>query len=138
AVEWYFPQHGQAFDPDNFEDACTGQYYPPEDGRYEDGGNDGGQGVAHYVISLSGPPTALAGALEFAAADGSTSTVTALTGTAGIDGTVRLRGTGPADAGTAFPGTWTTGEIVLDDCAGVLASPSDSAPSCTFSMTSTR
>ena len=26
AVEWYFPQHGEHFDPRNYEDICTGQY----------------------------------------------------------------------------------------------------------------
>jgi hypothetical protein len=26
AVEWYFPQHGQAFSPDNYENICTGTY----------------------------------------------------------------------------------------------------------------
>jgi hypothetical protein len=28
AVEWYFPQHKQAFDPGHFEDICTGTYVP--------------------------------------------------------------------------------------------------------------
>jgi hypothetical protein len=26
AVEWYFPEHGEHFDPNNYEDICTGQY----------------------------------------------------------------------------------------------------------------
>jgi hypothetical protein len=26
AVEWYFPQHGQTFDPSHYEDICTGTY----------------------------------------------------------------------------------------------------------------
>jgi hypothetical protein len=26
AVEWYFPQHGQSFDPNRYEDICTGSY----------------------------------------------------------------------------------------------------------------
>jgi hypothetical protein len=26
AVEWYFPQHGQSFNPDTYEDVCTGSY----------------------------------------------------------------------------------------------------------------
>jgi len=26
AVEWYFPQHGQSFNPDTYEDICTGSY----------------------------------------------------------------------------------------------------------------
>jgi hypothetical protein len=28
AVEWYFPQHGQAFNPDAYENICTGSYVP--------------------------------------------------------------------------------------------------------------
>ena len=26
AIEWYFPQHGQSFNPDTYEDICTGSY----------------------------------------------------------------------------------------------------------------
>jgi hypothetical protein len=28
AVEWYFPQHGMTFDPDHYENICTGTYVP--------------------------------------------------------------------------------------------------------------
>jgi len=28
AVEWYFPQHGQTFDPSHYENICTGTYAP--------------------------------------------------------------------------------------------------------------
>ncbi len=28
AIEWYFPQHGQHFNPHQYINACTGQYYP--------------------------------------------------------------------------------------------------------------
>jgi len=28
AVEWYFPQHGQAFDAGRYENICTGSYVP--------------------------------------------------------------------------------------------------------------
>jgi hypothetical protein len=28
AVEWYFPQHGQAFRPGQYEDICAGRYVP--------------------------------------------------------------------------------------------------------------
>ena len=28
AVEWYFPQHGQAFDASRYENICTGTYVP--------------------------------------------------------------------------------------------------------------
>ena len=28
AVEWYFPQHGQSFDPHHYENICTGTYVP--------------------------------------------------------------------------------------------------------------
>jgi hypothetical protein len=27
AVEWYFPQHGQTFDANQFDDVCTGAYH---------------------------------------------------------------------------------------------------------------
>jgi hypothetical protein len=30
AVEWYFPQHGQAFQPGHYEDICTGTYVPDQ------------------------------------------------------------------------------------------------------------
>ena len=28
AVEWYFPQHGDKFNPNQYEDICTGNYVP--------------------------------------------------------------------------------------------------------------
>ncbi len=28
AIEWYFPQHGQHFNPHQYINACTGTYYP--------------------------------------------------------------------------------------------------------------
>ena len=28
AVEWYFPRHGQSFDPSTYENICTGTYVP--------------------------------------------------------------------------------------------------------------
>ena len=28
AIEWYFPQHGQHFNPRQYINACTGTYYP--------------------------------------------------------------------------------------------------------------
>lgn len=28
AIEWYFPQHGDHFNPRQYINACTGQYYP--------------------------------------------------------------------------------------------------------------
>jgi hypothetical protein len=30
AVEWYFPQHGQAFDPNHYENICTGTFVPSQ------------------------------------------------------------------------------------------------------------
>lgn len=30
AVEWYFPQHGQAFTPARYENICTGSYVPAQ------------------------------------------------------------------------------------------------------------
>jgi len=26
AIEWYFPQHGQSFNPNTYQDICTGSY----------------------------------------------------------------------------------------------------------------
>jgi hypothetical protein len=28
AVDWYFPQHGQSFNPNQYEDICIGTYMP--------------------------------------------------------------------------------------------------------------
>ena len=28
AIEWYFPQHGQHFDPREYIEACTDTYFP--------------------------------------------------------------------------------------------------------------
>ncbi len=28
AIEWYFPEHGERFNPHQYINACTGQYYP--------------------------------------------------------------------------------------------------------------
>ncbi len=28
AVEWYFPQHGQSFNPSHYQNICTGTYVP--------------------------------------------------------------------------------------------------------------
>ena len=30
AVEWYFPQHGQSFNPRHYENICTGSYVPSQ------------------------------------------------------------------------------------------------------------
>ena len=30
AVEWYFPQHGQAFDPSHYQNICAGTYVPSQ------------------------------------------------------------------------------------------------------------
>lgn len=30
AVEWYFPQHEQAFNPSQYENICTGGYSSPK------------------------------------------------------------------------------------------------------------
>jgi len=30
AVEWYFPSHGQRFDPHRYENICTGSYVPAQ------------------------------------------------------------------------------------------------------------
>ncbi len=28
AIDWYFPEHGEHFNPHQYIDACTGKYYP--------------------------------------------------------------------------------------------------------------
>jgi hypothetical protein len=28
AIEWYFPQHGQAFDASHYQNICSGSYVP--------------------------------------------------------------------------------------------------------------
>jgi hypothetical protein len=122
AVEWYFPQHKQAFDPGQFEDVCTGEYYPPQTGRYADGGT----GAGYYLLTLSGTPGSLRGSIT--AAGKASRTVFSFHGRAGINGSLTLISKGPFGTGRTFKGTWQTSSVILANCRAYL----HSAPSCTF------
>jgi hypothetical protein len=125
AVEWYFPQHKQAFDGSQFEDVCTGTYYPPQTGQYVDG-----TGSGHYLLTLSGLPGSLRGSI--ARISGKTSrTLFSFRGRAGVNGSLALVSTGPFRAGHTFTGTWQTLGLILGSCRSYL----QSAPSCTFYWT---
>ena len=57
AVEWYFPQHGDRFDPTTYEDVCHGTYV---NGDLTTSGQVGdlqlGEATASDVESMDGPP----------------------------------------------------------------------------------
>jgi len=134
AVEWYFPQHGQAFDPSQFEDVCIGAYYPLQTGQYQDGGADGGAGVAHYVLTLSGAPGSLRGSISRIAATGQAARpLFSFRGRAGLDGSLALVSSGPFEPGRTFTGTWQTLGAILANCGSYLKSAATPEPSCTFS-----
>jgi hypothetical protein len=125
AVEWYFPQHKQVFDPGQFEDACIGAYYPPQTGPYADSGT----GAAHYLLTLSGTPGSLRGSIRPVTAAGKASpALFSFHGRAGINGSLDLISTGPFRTGHTFTGTWQTLSVILGNCRSYLRS----APSCTF------
>jgi hypothetical protein len=129
AVEWYFPQHKQAFDASQFEDACIGAYYPPQTGQYRDD-----TGAGPYLLTLSGTPGSLRGSL--ARISGKTSrTVFSFRGRAGINGSLALVSRGPFGTGRTFTGTWQTLGAILDNCRSYLRSPASPNPSCTFYWT---
>jgi hypothetical protein len=131
AVEWYFPQHGQGFDPDQFEDICIGAYYPVQTGLYQDGGDDGGVGIAHYALSLSGSPDSLSGSVkEITATGASLPALFGFHGQAAVDGTISLLSAGPFEPGHTFTGTWQTLGLDLHDCLSYLAA--SPKPSCMF------
>ena len=133
AVEWYFPQHGGSFDPSQFEDVCIGAYYPLQTGQYQDGGADGGAGVAHYLLTLSGAPGSLRGSISQIAATGQASPpLFSFRGRAGLDGRLALVSSGPFGTGRTFTGTWQTLGAVLANCGSYLKSAATPEPSCTF------
>jgi hypothetical protein len=133
AVEWYFPQHGQAFNPSQFEDVCIGAYYPPQTGQYQDGGSDGGAGVAHYLLTLFGAPGSLRGSISQIAAGGQASQpLFSFRGRAGLDGSLALVSSGPFEPGRTFTGTWQTLRAILGNCRSYLKSAATPEPSCTF------
>ncbi len=114
AVEWYFPQHGQKFDPGQFEDVCIGAYYPLQAGQY----TDGAPGAVQYQLTLSGKPGSLSGSLSLIAASGKTlHRVFSFRGHAAINGSLALTSTGPYRTGHTFKGTWQTLGMTLGNCA---------------------
>jgi hypothetical protein len=122
AVEWYFPQHKQAFNAGVFEDACIGAYYPPQTGQYQDG-----TGADYYRLTLSGTPGSLGGSIT--RVTGKTSrTVFSFRGHARVNGNLALVSKGPSKTGRTFAGTWGTGDVILGNCRSYL----QAAPSCTF------
>jgi hypothetical protein len=122
AVEWYFPQHKQAFDASQFEDACIGAYYPLQTGHYQDG-----TGKDHYSLTLSGTPGSLSGSITRITGKAS-HTVFSFHGHARINGSLTLVSKGPVKTGRSLAGTWGTLDVVLGNCRSYLPS----APSCTF------
>jgi hypothetical protein len=129
AVEWYFPQHGQAFDASQFEEVCIGAYYPLPTGQYQ----DGAAGAGHYLLTLSGAPGSLSGSISPVTATGKASRpVFSFRGRVGIDGSLALLSSGPFEPGHTFTGTWQTLSVLLGDCGSYLKSAASPKPSCTF------
>ncbi len=129
AVEWYFPQHGQAFEASQFEDACIGAYYPLQTGQY----NDGDPGTRHYLLTLSGAPASLRGSISQVTAAGKAQPrLFSFHGRAGLNGSLALVSSGPFGAGRTFTGTWQTLGLILGHCRSYLKSAATPAPSCTF------
>jgi hypothetical protein len=129
AVEWYFPSQGQSFNPNQFEDVCTGQPYPPETGSYTDGSS-----APYFQIVLAGSPNSLSGAVH-AVESTETTTLFAFSGTASIDGSLKLLSSGPNLSGQTVTGSWQSGTIVLDNCSHYLVTSSGGSGSCTFNWT---
>ena len=136
AVEWFFPQHGAAFDPNSFEDICIGAYWPLTAGTYTNKAttpSSAGPSAGSYVIDLSvATAAALAGSLRFVPPSGSRDTVFMFTGAMHIDGSLAIRSTGPDDRGQAFSGSWANLGLTLDDCGRFLTMQSD--PPCSFTL----
>jgi hypothetical protein len=131
AVEWYFPQHGQKFDPSQFEDVCIGAYYPLQTGQYQ----DGTPGTTQYQLTLSGQPSSLSGSLSRISASGKTTyRVFSFHGRYAVNGSLALTSTGPYRTGHTFTGSWGTLDVTLGNCGSYLKSPATPRPSCTFSF----
>jgi len=130
AVEWYFPQHKQAFDASQFEDVCIGAYYPLETGQYLDSETIG---AAPYQLTLSGIPGSLSGSLSRVNSAGKvTHTLFSFAGRARINGSLALVSKGPFGTGRTFTGTWQTLGVILGNCRSYLQSAAVPKPSCTF------
>lgn len=129
AVEWYFPQHRQAFDASQFEDVCIGAYYPLQAGQYQ----DSGPGAGGYQLTLSGAPGSLSGSISAVTASGKASRpLFYFRGRAGLNGSLTLLSSGPFEPGHTFTGTWQTLAVLLGDCGSYLKSAASPKPSCTF------
>jgi hypothetical protein len=130
AVNWYFPQQGQKFDPALFEDVCIGAYYPLQAGQYQ----DGTPGSPQYQLTLSGSPGSLSGSLVQVAASGRTlrRVFSFHDGRTAVNGSLSLVSTGPYRPGHTFTGTWQTLGVTLGACGSYLKSPSAPHPSCSF------
>jgi hypothetical protein len=125
AVEWYFPQHGQAFNGTQFEDVCIGAYYPPQTGPYVDGGAS--------VLTLNGTPGSLTGSVAVTTTRGKApQRLFSFHGRASIGGQLTLVSGGPFENGHTFTGTWGTLDVILSGCASYLRSAAYPHPSCTF------
>jgi len=129
-VEWYLPQHKQAFDANQFEDVCIGAYYPPQTGQYLDGGT----GAGRYLLTLSGTPGSLRGSITRISGKASR-TLFSFRGRAGINGSLALVSKGPFRTGHTFTGTWQTLGVSLGNCRSYLRSAASPNPSCTFYWT---
>jgi hypothetical protein len=116
AVEWYFPQHKQTFDPNQFEDVCVGAYYPLEPEPYTDGTHG-------YTLNLTATTGALRGSISYGRR-----VVFNFHGSAAVNGSLTLVSNGPADTGRTFTGSWNAFTLTLKGCRSYLAS----APSCAF------
>jgi hypothetical protein len=117
AVEWYFPQHKQVFNASQFEDVCIGNYYPPQNGKLQDGAHG-------YTIILKGAPGSLRGSVSHG-----DRVVFSFRGREQVNGALILVSTGPFANGRTFTGNWLTSGIQLKNCRTYLTA----APSCTFS-----
>jgi hypothetical protein len=129
AVEWYFPQHKQAFNASQFEDTCIGAYYPPQTGPYFDSGT----GAAPYQLTLSGTPGSLGGSVSRINSAGKvTHTLFSFHGRAQVNGSLALVSKGPFETGHTFSGSWQTLGVILANCRSYLQSAATPKPSCTF------
>jgi hypothetical protein len=130
ALEWYFPQIGGTFDPQQFEDVCVGAAYPPSDGGYED---DGPAGTPEYFINLSGAPAALSGSVGFRSQDGRNTTLLTFSGTAQLDGSLTIKSNAPGHSGGTYTGEWVELNLVIDNCGAFLNLDASGPPvSCRF------
>lgn len=131
AVEWYFPQHGQSFDVNRFEDVCIGAYYPPNSGHYVPA--PGSAVATGYSMTFSETVGGVSGTLvKNASGAQEAQAVLAFRGSLGVDGTVSATSQGPADAGQAIKGQWSDSGLTLDNCGVLVGGSANPSASCTF------